>query len=114
VVSRTRARDGIRRLRNAVVVVLTVTGAIGGVPAPARAVTGADVQACANAAVADVENLPFMSTTFLEGYAAAATLCVATSAQYASAFSVPSEINEVAFAMNTVARWPWWRAAVSG
>ncbi|MFC7247114.1 FG-GAP repeat domain-containing protein [Catellatospora aurea] len=62
----------------------------------------ADVRACTNSAVADVENLPVMSTTLLESFATNATLCTNLAAQYINAFSDRSAVNDVAFAMNTV------------
>ncbi|MEV0455902.1 FG-GAP repeat domain-containing protein [Catellatospora methionotrophica] len=62
----------------------------------------ADVRACANSAIADVENLPVMSSTLLESYATNATHCTNLAAQYINAFSDRSAVNDVAFAMNIV------------
>jgi hypothetical protein len=67
------------------------------------AVAAANVESCKDSALADVENLPAMSSTALESYASNATNCVTLAKNFIDTFGDLNVVNEVGFALNTVA-----------
>ena len=67
------------------------------------AVAAASVESCKDSALADVENLPTMTSTALESYASNATNCVTLAKNFIDTFGDLNVVNEVGFALNTVA-----------
>jgi hypothetical protein len=61
-----------------------------------------EVNTCRDSVLSDVENLPTMTPTYLEGYAMRATECVNKAKNLIHDLSVPAVVNQVSFALNIV------------
>lgn len=66
-------------------------------------ITAAEVDACKDSALSDVENLPTMTATQLDSYATRALDCVNKAVNFINTLSSKRAVDQVSFAMNTVA-----------
>jgi hypothetical protein len=64
--------------------------------------TAAEVDACRDSALTDVENLPRMTDTQLDGFATRAVDCVNRAVNFIDTLDSPTAVDQVSFAMNTV------------
>jgi len=66
-------------------------------------ITAAEIDACKDSALSDVENLPHMTAGQLDTYASRAVDCVNRAVNLINSLDSPRAVNQVSFAMNTVA-----------
>jgi len=66
-------------------------------------ITAAEIDACKDSALSDVENLPRMTSSQLDTYASRAVDCVNRAANLINTLDSQRAVDQVSFAMNTVA-----------